>query len=355
MTAKTKDNPLTTLEKATSISRPEHVSFDLFDKEVLLTPPRPHYRLTAEGGRIYYTVDFDESGEPSIQFYYSVNTLVKQLSPTSPYLIEWYKKHGVAADGIARRAADFGTFEHVLLSEYYLEGRLPITYKSGPASQSKIKSTLLDFAHEYIEKNHKGEYDPVDWASEAARDMACLHAFDTDYEFQPVFVEGIVSAVFDTPGGKVPVAGAIDTVGFVNYNRKRRLAMMDWKSGRHASDGYYDRALALRIYKLLFEANFNHLGPVELLYNVSPKNWRKKPTYHLTNQTEQVSDRELELLLELAAHRLPMYSRNVKRVVGEIIKGEPIDDNIQDVQMESLLLENHLRHEQLDTHSKGGD
>jgi len=76
----------------------------------------------------------------------------------------------------------------------------------------------------------------------------------------------------------------IDKHGVIKVDKRRRVvAIMDWKSGRH---GFYPNNEAqLILYRRLWNENFPYM-PIELIYNWSPKNWTEEPSYNLKEQSE---------------------------------------------------------------------
>lgn len=323
------------------------VSADLFDKTALLFPPKQHYRVTTHGGRLYYTIDEPAelvggvSPSPKVTVFLSVNTICDAVLPTSKFLIDWWKKHGANADTMANAAAHFGTFEHSLLSKYYVEGRLPMLRRRRGQGMKAAEKDLLAIAEEYIAQNHPKMYDPSDWAMKASRDLPVLFAFEQEHGFIPIFVEGILSARIETPSGPLNIAGAVDVVGWMGRGNKQKLIILDYKSGQHDNKGNKKYQLALRMYKLLFELNYPHLGPVQSLYNLAPKKWTKTPTYHLDDQTDAISERELQLLMELAAINAAEPRARLKQVVGELVRGDSTSLEIEEFELEDQILYGH--------------
>ena len=92
----------------------EEINAVFFDTDALREPPYRVYQLNGDGHRYYYR--FDESGEPV--FYPSVTTLLKQVMPTSPFLIEWMLANGKEG-AVEKRdlAAAYGTFMHIQFIE----------------------------------------------------------------------------------------------------------------------------------------------------------------------------------------------------------------------------------------------
>jgi hypothetical protein len=83
---------------------------------------------------------------------------------------------------------------------------------------------------------------------------------------------------------------------------KEVIAIVDFKSGRK---GFWEsHEIQLKAYQWMVDENYPDLK-VEKVFNWSPKDWKSKPTYTLTRQTDTVEYSELELRCALwhACHR----------------------------------------------------
>ena len=68
----------------------EEIRAIFFNTDALREPPYRVFQLNSDGHRYYYR--FDESGTPV--FYPSVTTLLKQVMPTPPALLDWMIANG---------------------------------------------------------------------------------------------------------------------------------------------------------------------------------------------------------------------------------------------------------------------
>ena len=87
------------------------------DNSIMKAPDYQLRRLDNRGKRVYYRL---VNEEPLI--YTGVTSMIKATLPTSPQLIEWYKKNGADADEMGEEAADYGTLMHIICQKILVEG-----------------------------------------------------------------------------------------------------------------------------------------------------------------------------------------------------------------------------------------
>jgi len=284
----------------------EEVKALYFDADALREPTRKLRRIDGGDLRWYYTVENDE-----IFWFISVTSLIKSTMPTSPQLLKWMIENGENAEIIRDEKASYGTAMHIAIGKYLL-GSFNLEYKA-------IKEFLA------INNVDSG------YATQLQKDVLAFAQFCNDNDVKPLAIEVMLS---DFESG---VAGACDLVCQMTFNRKRIVAMIDFKSGRK---GFWeDQEIQLHIYKRLFESEFTDIR-IEKLFNWSPKDWTKEPTYNLKDQTEAKSAKKIDCLIEL--FKLSNNQKPSPRidVFGEIGLGMTVNDKFRIMDLEKFIREN---------------
>lgn len=255
----------------------EEIKALYFDVDALREPPYRVYQLNTDGYRYYYR--FDENREPVL--FPSVTTLLKQVMPTSPALLEWIAANG-REGSIEKRdlAAAYGTFMHAQF-EHLLINR---TYDF-----DNVPSRLLAF----MEQENLPEKFYGDSLAKIKKDVLAFAQFVKDYRVQPLAIEiGLVH-----PDDHY--AGCVDLPCIMADPKTDEIfrAIIDFKSGRK---GFWEEhELQLHLYKDMWNVNFPDV-PIDRVFNFSPKDWRTKPTYNFKEQTNSVNAAKIPYLLELA-------------------------------------------------------
>lgn len=197
------------------------------------------YRYDDRGERFYARVR-----DGKVIWYPSVTRIIKATSPTPPGLMAWYAKNGMdEANRLRDDAAERGTQMHVLIDEYLQTGTVDLT--DLPEFHQKA---MLSFA-----------------------------AFCEEYQITPVHTERVLFSDQHT------YAGACDLICNMVWKKKTIRALIDYKSGSNLYDDY---AVQLGMY---WQAAHENGIAVERVFNWSPKDWRKEPTFTLTDQTEKAT------------------------------------------------------------------
>lgn len=293
----------------------EEIKAMFFDGSALREPDYRLYQFNSDGHRYYYR--FDEEGTP--EFFPSVTTLLKQVMPTSPALIDWMISNG--KEGAAEKrdlAASYGTFMHIQFESLLINRRFDF---------DAVAAVLLD----YIKQRGIPGKMFSEWLPKIRKDVLAFAQFVRDYEVQPLAIEiGLVH-----PSHRY--AGCIDLPCMLTDKKtgERFPAIVDFKSGRK---GFYEEhELQLALYRHMWNVNFPDV-PVERIFNFAPKDWRVKPTYTLKEQTESPNVGKLPHLLALAAIEDAKRDNTLTVVRGvlDLDKGD-LTDNILSVSFADLV------------------
>lgn len=259
-----------------------------------------------------------DNGEPRI--YTGVTSMIKATLPTSPALIEYFKKNGANADDMANEAADYGTLMHILAQQLLVDG------------EYSFENLTRDMRAFCMDKFINPESFIKLYRDKLQRDILAFAQWVLDYNVKPISIEQVLC--HDLHG----YAGAIDLVctmtiqekGFFgdilksgpNKGQRKEAkrdvivtAIVDFKSGRK---GFWEsHEIQLQAYKNLIEYNYPDIK-IDKLYNWSPKDWTSTPSYNFKDQTDCRSQKKLPHLVEL--YRMDNNDANKKIVI--------IDDTI---------------------------
>lgn len=232
------------------------------------------YRYDDRGERFYARVN-----DGKVIWYPSVTRIIKATSPTSPGLMAWYAKHGFEEAGKLRDdAAERGTQMHRLIEDYLRDG-------------------VLDLA---------------DLPEFQAKAMLSFHAFAQEVDLQPHHTERVLY------NDELIYAGACDLICSMTWKKERVTALIDFKSGSNVYDDY---AVQLEMYRL---AAMQQGFPIYKVFNWAPKDWRKEPTYTLTDQSARASSNEVFHRCKLF-HATNDPKPRTRMVIGGILPNYTID------------------------------
>lgn len=268
----------------------------LFFDKALIEPKYKVWQLNSKGHRYYYR--FNEDGTP--EFYPSVTTILSQTMPTPPHLVKWIAYKGYEqAEAYKQERAYYGTFMHAQFEELIINRTYDLD-----ALKEKLKA--------YMEINRLPDTF-IYYADDLKKDVLAFAQFVIDYDVRPMAVE--IALVH--PDYKY--AGMIDLPCslLVKPGKEERVnAIVDFKSGRK---GFFEEhEIQLHMYKEMWNANFKDLQ-IERVYNFSPKDWRKKPSYNFTDQTESPNAAKIPYILQLAAIEDAKRDNVFTSVSGSII------------------------------------
>lgn len=256
----------------------EEMTAMFFDEKTLIEPPYKVWQLNSKGHRYYYR--YDDAGNP--EFFPSVTTILSQTLPKAPHLINWIANKGIEeAERYKGERAAYGTFMHAAFEELLINRAYDLDGLKG-----KLK--------EYIEVYRLPD-DFIYYADDLKKDVLAFAQFVLDYDVRPLAVEiALVHPYYK-------YAGMIDcpcTMRAKIGSDDRINAIVDFKSGRK---GFYEEnEIQLGMYRDMWNVNFEQF-PVTRIFNLSPKDWRKRPSYNLKEQTDSPNIRKIPYLLEIAA------------------------------------------------------
>lgn len=255
----------------------EEVRAMFFDAESLVEPPYRVWQLNSKGHRYYYR--FNEAGEP--EFYPSVTTILSQTLPMSPFLLKWITDKGLEeAERYKGERAAYGTYMHKAFEELIINRSYNL---------DNLKNDLCA----YIEANRlPGDF--IYYADDLKKDILAFAQFVKDYDVRPYAVEIALvhprlgyAGLIDMPCSMLEKPGSDERIN----------AIVDFKSGRK---GFWEEnEIQLHLYKDLWNANFEDMR-IERVFNFAPKDWRKKPTYTLKEQTDSPNAKKIPALLVLS-------------------------------------------------------
>lgn len=305
-------------EQATEIApgmTVEEIRAVYFNADALKEPAYRLFQLNSEGHRYYYR--FNDAGEP--EFYPSVTTLLKQVMPTPPALLDWMIANG--KDGSTEKrdlAAAYGTFMHGEFEKLIINRRYD--FDSVPAAMLS-----------YMERENLPEKVFAEWLPKIRKDVLAFAQFIKDWNVKPLAVEiGLYHPQFH-------YAGCLDLPCVMTDPKtgKSFVAIVDFKSGRK---GFYEEhELQLHLYREMWNVHYPEM-PVTRVFNFSPKDWRKSPTYNLKDQTDSANAKKLPYLLALATIEDEKRDNTLTIIRGvlDLDKGK-ISDNILNLSLAELI------------------
>lgn len=248
-----------------------------FNADALKEPSYKVYQLNSDDHRYYYV--FNAEGMP--EFYPSVTTLLKQVMPTPPALLDWMIANGKEGSVEKRDlAAAYGTFMHAQFEKLIIGRRYDF---------DAVPTVLA----EYLQENNLPESVFNTWVVKIRKDVLAFAQFVKDYNVKPMAIEiGLVHPEYH-------YAGCVDLPCFMTDPKTGKIftAIVDFKSGRK---GFYEEhELQLHLYRMMWNVNFPE-SQIERVFNFSPKDWRVRPTYNLKDQTDSPNAEKLPYLLALA-------------------------------------------------------
>lgn len=293
----------------------EEIRAIFFNADALKEPPYRVYQLNSDGHRYYYR--FNAQGEP--EFYPSVTTLLSQVMPTPKALLDWMIENG--KEGATEKrdiAAAYGTFMHSQFESLIINRRYDF---------DNVAALLL----EYMERENVPESLFSQWVVKIRKDVLAFAQFIKDYNVRPLAVEiGLVHP-------EHRYAGCLDLPCIMTDPKTKKdfTAIVDFKSGRK---GFFEEhELQLHLYRSMWNVNFPE-KPMQRLFNFSPKDWRKAPSYNLKDQTDSVNAKKIPALLALAGIEDEKRDNSLTIVHGVLdLDHGKIADNVLSLSLSELI------------------
>lgn len=293
----------------------EEIRALFFNTDALKEPPYRVYQLNSDGHRYYYR--FNAQGEP--EFYPSVTTLLKQVMLTPQALLDWMIENG--KEGATEKrdmAAAYGTFMHMQFESLIINRRYDF---------DNVTGALL----EYMERENIPESLFPQWVVKIRKDVLAFAQFIKDWNVRPLAVEiGLVHP-------KHHYAGCLDLPCVMTDPKTKKdfTAIVDFKSGRK---GFFEEhELQLHLYRSMWDVNFPE-KPMQRLFNFSPKDWRKAPSYNLKDQTDSVNAKKIPALLALAGIEDEKRDNTLTIVHGVLdLDNGKIADNVLSLSLSELI------------------
>lgn len=305
----------------------EEIKALFFKEDALIETTNPVYKLKKSGRNYYYTFDWDNH---EVDYYLSASKFIDSVVPKSEHIVNWMLDLGKQEyERQLRVKSEYGTLMHICFGELIISEQFDL-------------STVYDKAEQHIRENGL-IIDPREWGDKLKMDILSMAAFIRDYEVEPLAVE-IMLASRD-----IGIVGVIDLVCKMNdkkytestskAKRKRITALIDFKSGKSF---YESHEVQLELYKLIFNENFPEIE-IEGIFNWSPKDWRREPSYNFVNQTDKPSSQKVPLYLELANIDGVDYDKSVKSIGGVLsLKEKDLTKHYEVVNLKNLVLNKML-------------
>lgn len=285
----------------------EEMKTMFFDTTALVEPPYKVWQLNSKGHRYYYR--YDEQGNP--EFFPSVTTILSQTMPKSQHLIKWIADKGIdEAERYKEERAAYGTFMHASFEKLIIDRVYDL---------DNLKTELKEYI--YYQRLPEGFISYVD---DLKKDILAFAQFMIDYDVKPLAVEiALVHPIYKYAGMIDLPCTMLEKPGSTN----RVTAIVDFKSGKK---GFYEEAeIQLHLYREMWNENFKDL-PINRVYNFAPKDWRRRPTYNLKDQTNSPNAKKMPYLLEIATIE-DMKKGNIFTAVSGVISLDSNRDLVNNI------------------------
>lgn len=283
-----------------------------FDENALREVDYTLYRLDSSGLRFYYTLDKDFN--PT--FYVSVTSKNDVVIPKGYGFYKWLASNDEEESTFQKESrAAYGSLMHQELPKLLLERSYDLNEVPELVQRYAIAHGFASLASE--------------WETELYKDLLAFAQFIQDKDVRPVAVELMLKS--DQYG----YAGSVDLVCELTFNRKRVIAIVDYKSSKKGNF-YESHEVQLRDYLRMWNENFPD-KPATMAFNYSGNDWRTKPSYKFVNQTEKCSEAKADHYLALFKEKQESENLTPRDVlsVGGVIDLDKELDGLYSVQSAS--------------------
>jgi hypothetical protein len=234
--------------------------------------------------------------------------------PDDYFLTKWFKENDITyLDEKLHYSSHYGTFAHIMMALLLRHGKIDM----------KSLDTAVDVYWSINELEEASILEELatkeQWTDRIRNDLLCIVAFIQEREFEAIAIEWM--GQYDG-SDKVPMqwAGTIDLVGYIQWRGKKKRVIIDLKTGSL----YNSQVFQLIGNKLQWEQHNPDL-PIDMLFNLQPKDFTNKSKFKLKNR--KVSEDEFATFCDYA------------RIANRTIKAnpKPITDYDQELTRETDL------------------
>jgi hypothetical protein len=294
---------------------------EYFNHEIISEPPHKLQRVDFYNCRYYYTYI-----ENQLIVFPGVTALIKKVLPTPEELIIWRIQKGeVESQRYFKEREKYGTLLHSFIAQYFKSGQFI-------NKEEEVKNQVYD----YIEKNrlYYLGINPDFWVEEMQKNMLSFASFIIEREVVPIGVEVPLCSP------KYGVATMVDLWCYLTFNKKRHLAIVDFKSGKGLT--YDSNKVQLKFCEALVKETYPSLAKEEVfLFNWGPKDWKAAPTYNFVNHTNKVTNAKLQRASEDYYEMYPDLSQTKRLVIDGVMKyGEGLTGLYENKTIEDIIKSN---------------
>jgi hypothetical protein len=266
----------------------EQIKAEWFDETAIVPPAVIFHRHDAQGRRLYI-VEKQIETEGKIEYEYipvvSVTSIIGACTPTDVGLKKWWQDNDKSyTNWIFRYSALYGSYLHVKYSELFLKKKVPF-------DKNSIRLDMFNFVNIQNEKYSYGYYDFHDLIKyietekrNPQKDLYAMYRFIKDRDVKPIAIE---YPLYDTD---VLSGGVADLICEMTFNKKRVIALVDYKTGKTQSESH---GVQLAAYMNMWN-KIHHDLQIETIFNWHPTDFKlstdieKLEPYCLVNRTGNI-------------------------------------------------------------------